>query len=87
MIHVDGTEEMHYSKPTLDSIHKVIECDIYDAVTLDHKKEIVMLVDDTGLYTKPINPKATALYRAICYPGTNGTIHGDVAIINDRDFE
>jgi hypothetical protein len=49
--------------------------------------ETVMLVDDTGMIDgKPINPKATALYHAICRPGTMFSIHGDVAIASDRDF-
>ncbi len=25
-------------------------------------------------------------YRAICKPGTPFSIHGDVAIVNDKDF-
>ena len=35
---------------------------------------------------KPVNPKATELYRAICIPGTMASIHGDVAIVWDGDF-
>jgi hypothetical protein len=35
---------------------------------------------------KPVNPKATALYHAICKPGTLHSIHGDVAIVHDGDF-
>jgi hypothetical protein len=34
----------------------------------------------------PINPKATALYHGVCYPGTTHQIVGDVAIVNDADF-
>jgi hypothetical protein len=49
--------------------------------------EIVMMVDDTGMIDgKPINPKATELYRGVCRPGTPYSIHGDVAIVNDEDF-
>jgi hypothetical protein len=35
---------------------------------------------------KPANPKATALYHAICVEGTTHQIVGDVAIVNDADF-
>ena len=35
---------------------------------------------------KPINPKATALYHAICLPGTTHQIVGDVAIMHDGEF-
>lgn len=34
---------------------------------------------------KPENEKATALYHAICVPGTTHKIVGDVAIIRDAD--
>lgn len=34
---------------------------------------------------KPINAKATALYLAICVPGTTHQIVGDVAIFHDDD--
>jgi hypothetical protein len=46
-----------------------------------------MIVDDTGMIDhKPVNAKATELYRAKCNPGTPFSIHGDVAIVNDADF-
>ena len=35
---------------------------------------------------KPINAKATALYLAICRPGTTHQIAGDVAIFHDEDI-
>ena len=35
---------------------------------------------------KPVNPKATALYHAICKPDTTHAIVGDVAIVRDGDF-
>ena len=34
---------------------------------------------------KPINAKATALYRAVCRPGIVHQIAGDVAILRDDD--
>ena len=36
---------------------------------------------------KPANAKATALYHAICVPGTTHEIVGDVAIVRDADFD
>jgi hypothetical protein len=33
---------------------------------------------------KPFNTKATALYHAICKPGTVHQIHGHVVIVNDK---
>lgn len=36
---------------------------------------------------KPVNAKATALYHAVCIPGTTHRIVGDVAIVLDADFE
>lgn len=35
---------------------------------------------------RPLNGNATALYRAICHPGTTHQIAGDVAIAHDSDF-
>lgn len=35
---------------------------------------------------KPVNEKATAMYHAICRPGTTHQIVGDVAIALDEDF-
>jgi hypothetical protein len=35
---------------------------------------------------KPVNPKATAMYHAVCQPGTTHQIVGDVAIALDADF-
>ena len=35
---------------------------------------------------KPINAKATELYLALCIPGTDHRIAGDVEIVRDADF-
>ena len=35
---------------------------------------------------RPLNAKATALYLAICRPGTTHQIAGDVAIFHDEDI-
>lgn len=87
VIRVDGTVTMHESKPTIRGIQQFIGADCLDSVILDFKARQVMMVDDTGMCDgKPVNPKATALYRGVCRPGTTGTIHGDVVIVNDGDF-
>lgn len=36
---------------------------------------------------KPVNAKATALYHAICKPGTTHQIVGDVAIVVDAEVD
>jgi hypothetical protein len=92
IIRVDGTEEIVLGKATIPVIQAAIGCDCLDVVCLSFDQrtrlpEAVMLVDDTGMIDgKPINPKATALYHAICRPGTTGSIHGDVVVASDRDF-
>lgn len=87
IIRVDGTETMHEGKPSIRGIQQFIGADCLDTVIIDRQNEQVMIVDDTGMIDgKPANPKATALYHAICKPGTVHQIHGDVAIVNDGDF-
>jgi len=42
----------------------------------------MMFVDDTGVIDgKSVNPKATALYHAVCRPGTVWKIRGDAVIV------
>lgn len=87
IIRVNGEEERVAEKPTLHKLYRAIGCECADTVTLDHKRQILMFVDDTGMIDhKPVNPKATALYHTRCKPGTVWAIHGDVAIVNDKDF-
>jgi hypothetical protein len=82
IIRVDGTETFHRGKPTLRAIEMLIGCDSLDTVTIDHRRQMVMFVDDTGMIDgKPVNAKATTLYRAVCKPGTLHSIHGDVVIV------
>jgi Domain of unknown function (DUF3846) len=87
VIRVDGTESINAGKPSTREIQRIIGCDCLDTVTIDRRKQTVMFVDDTGMIDgKPVNPKATALYHSPCKPGTVWSIHGDVVIVNDRDF-
>ncbi len=88
ILRVDGSAVLIQGKPTLEAVRKLIGCECIDTVILDRKSQTVMLVDDTGMIDgKPVNAKATELYHAVCKPGTIHAIHGDVAIVNDRDFE
>jgi hypothetical protein len=87
VIRVDGTETVHQGKPPIAEIHRIIGCECLDTVTIDRRRQTVMFVDDTGMLdNKPVNVKATALYHAVCRPGTIHQIHGDVVIVNDGDF-
>jgi hypothetical protein len=87
IIRVNGDETIYEEIPQMWRICAAIGCSCIDTVILDHKRKQIMMVDDTGMIDgKPVNDKATALYRAICRPGTIHSIHGDVAIVNDADF-
>jgi len=87
VILVDGTETVHRGKPTMADICRLIRCDTLDTVTIDWRRQTVMFVDDTGMLDgKPVNPKATAVYHAVSTPGNPYSIHGNVVIVNDRDF-
>jgi hypothetical protein len=82
IIRVDGTEAVHQGKISIAEIERIIGCTGLDIVTIDRRRQTVMFVDDTGMLDgKPVNPKATELYRAICKAGTVWAIHGDVVIV------
>ena len=87
IIRVDGTESVVAEEPTIGKISRAIGCSCVDTVNINRKEGIIMIVDDTGMVDgKPVNPKATELYHAICQPGTVWATHGDVAIARDGDF-
>lgn len=76
-------------KPTLNTVTKHIGHVLFNAVSL--VGDTMMLVDDMGIANGlPFNPKATEVVRNVYrskgheYPYL---IHGDVVIVNDRDFE
>ena len=88
IIHTDGREDLFEATPTIREIQRKIGADALDTVTLNRAKQIVMFVDDSGHATgRPRNDKATELYLKRCKPGTDWYIAGDVAIVNDADFE
>jgi hypothetical protein len=84
---VNGTEFTRVTnEPLLANIKRVIDAEILDTVNL--RDGTVMLLDDNGIRTKPVNPAATEIYRSI-YPRARSAgrnIHGDVAIAKDSDF-
>jgi hypothetical protein len=90
VIRTDGTEEVFPGRAFIRSIEKAIGANCLDSVTLTRhasRAQIVMMVDDTGMIDhKPVNPRATELYLAVCKPGTVYSIHGDVALVWDGDF-
>jgi hypothetical protein len=87
VITVEGAESIHDGVPTIKEIRSIIGCDALDTVLLDRDSRTVMMVDANGLINrKPINAKATVLYRAVCQPGVTHSIYGNVVIVNDEDF-
>jgi len=87
VIKVDGTEVMFSEKPSISKIQREIGCECCDSVTLDRKKGIIMMCDDTGMLDrKPVNEKATALARKAFGQQYPYSIHGNVAIVNGEDF-
>lgn len=87
LIRVDGTETLISERPTVAKILIAIGAECVDTVRIDWKNDQIMVVDDSGMIDgKPVNEKATLFYRRVCRPGSKGAIHGDVAIVNDRDF-
>jgi hypothetical protein len=87
VIRIDGTESIHQGKPSVAEICRLIGCDTLDTFTIDRERQTVMFVNDTGMLDgKPVNAKATALYHAICKPGTVHQIHGDVVIVQRPAF-
>jgi hypothetical protein len=87
VILVDGTETVHEGSPPMAEICRLIGCATLDTITIGRQRQTTMFVDDNGMIAgKPVNLKATALYHAVCQPGTEHQIHGNVVIVNDRDL-
>ena len=82
----DGTEVQLPKPLAMDTIETLIGAHGIGTVNL-RRHGLVMIVDDMGAHREtPLNAKATALYHAICRPGTTWPIRGDVAIVPDEDF-
>jgi hypothetical protein len=87
IIRTDGTQTLHTGRVSIREIERLIGCDRLDSVTINPKRTTVMLVDDTGMLDgKPVNRKATKLYRSLYGPGTVHQIHGDVVIVSNTSF-
>jgi hypothetical protein len=85
VIRADGTEETHPHDPdTLQLRHvaALIGAGTLDSFSLRNGKRV--WVDDLG-HTRglPLNAKATAMYHAICKPGTTHPICGEVAVVEE----
>ena len=88
LIPVEGEEMFVEQKPSIGLIQKAIGCDCCDTVTLDRGEQVLMIVDDTGMVDgKPVNRRATALAQLAFGPQYPYSIHGDVAVVWDGDFE
>jgi len=61
----------------------VVDDQGYETRTEDHGGDHFELVPVQA--RKPVNPRATELYHAVCLPGTTHQIVGDVAILHDAD--
>lgn len=86
VIRADGREESLDGPVSMTDIHRLIGADGCDTVTLADRIH-VMVIDDLGAYSHlPLNDKATALYHAVCRPGTGWPIFGDVVIVPDSDY-
>lgn len=90
-LHCDGTQTLHNEKPTLERVYKAIKCGCIDNVILTHKNDsadLIMLVDDEGLYRIPRveNVQANALLKELSDGKWPHTLYGDVAIVHDTDF-
>jgi hypothetical protein len=88
----NGVIEVRLGKPTMKEVAAALGAKFLDTVNLrdvgGRITGVVMLVDDIGFDNgKPVNKLATEIYHAQCRPGTTHPICGDVAIVNDADFE
>lgn len=100
IIRTSGAEER--VDCSFDGIRKLIAADCFDTVNLrdgrvmlvddnGYESEAVPTAYGVKLNPvrarKPVNRKATALYHAVCHPGTTHEIVGDVAIVVDAELE
>ena len=78
IIRVNGSEDEHSIAKhiAMNWIQRMLNApQALDAVNLRDGR--VMIVDDTALIDgKPENPRATAIYRSLCKPGTGGRVSG-----------
>ncbi len=91
ILRVDGSDEWVPQRPTIEALHKALGCDAVDTLVLmkdtNDMPEIVMIIDDTGMTDgKPVNFRATQMLRGF-HPKVHYPVHGDVALVNDKDFQ
>lgn len=61
----------------------VVDDNGWDSVAVERPYGVELVCTEPR---RPLNDNATALYRAICHPGTRHQIAGDVAIVHNADF-
>jgi hypothetical protein len=84
-LRADGSREEVTPGLPVGKVAALIGAETLDSVNLRDGR--VMFVDDAGHAKRlPANLQATALYHAICLPGTTWPILGDVVIVRDADY-
>ena len=85
IVRVDGSQEFHCYKPTIEKVHQLLGIEaMCCTVTIAH--DVVMILSDSGAIDgSPVNTKAGNIAR-ICIPGYPHRLHGPVAIVRDSDM-
>lgn len=66
----------------------IVDDEGYEIEQVESLREGVLHVENRPVRArKPVNAAATALYHAICKPGTTHQIVGDAAVAWDADFD
>lgn len=94
IISANGHEVTVHKKPTFDDLYRQLDCkdtgisDIILTHDTSGLPQTVMIIDDMGrLKNKPVNERATNLMRQCYGHDVPYKIHGDVALVNDSDFD
>jgi hypothetical protein len=83
-IGADGLDFVRIGKLVSNDLTMAVDDFGYETETVEHSPSHFELKPIRA--RKPVNEKATALYHAICRPGTTHQIVGDVAIFRDEDI-
>jgi hypothetical protein len=87
ILRTDGSEAVVENRPTLDQLHRDLDCECTESIWIDREHETIMVIDDSGMLRKrPVNAKATAPVKQAYGQDYPYAIHGDVALVNDEDF-
>ncbi len=87
LITTGGEERLVTMKPFPATIRTLLGAECLDMLIIDFEHAQIMVIDDTGMLDgKPINTRASEIYRSACKPGAKQSIHGDVVVANDEDL-